>query len=171
MGPGLTDAGKALVRACNELGILLDLSHLNEMGFWDVEKISEAPLVATHSCVHALCPSPRNLTDKQLDAIGASGGLVGINFAVKFLRKDGEGNPDTPLGDLVQHFRYIADRIGVDHLAIGSDFDGTTVPSEIGDVTGLPRLLAALRGGGFDEEALKKITLENWLRILSLTWK
>jgi membrane dipeptidase len=171
MGPGMTDAGKELVRACNQLGILLDLSHLNEKGFWDMEKISEAPLVATHSCVHALCPSPRNLTDKQLDAIGASGGLVGVNFAVKFLRKDGEGNPDTPLSDLVQHFGYIADRIGVDHLAIGSDFDGTTIPSEIGDVTGLPKLLAALRGGGFDEEALEKIALENWLRILSHTWK
>ncbi len=171
MGPGLTDAGKALVRACNRLGIMVDLSHLNEKGFWDVEKMSEAPLVATHSCVHALCPSPRNLTDKQLDAIGASGGVVGINFSVKFVRKDGEGNPDTPLSDMVRHFRYIADRIGVDHLAIGSDFDGTTVPSEIGDVAGLPKLVAALRDGGFDEEALAKIALGNWLRVLSHTWK
>jgi len=171
MGPGLTDAGKELVRACNQLGIMLDLSHLNEKGFWDVEKISEAPLVATHSCVHALSPSPRNLTDKQLDAIGASGGVVGVNFAVKFLRRDGEENPDTPLSELVHHFCYIADRIGVDHLAIGSDFDGTTIPSEIGDVTGLPKLLAALWDGGFDEEALVKITLRNWLRVLSQTWK
>ena len=171
MGPGMTDAGKELVRACNQLGIMLDLSHLNEKGFWDVEKISGAPLVATHSCVHALCPSPRNLTDKQLDAIGATGGVVGVNFSVKFLRKDGEGNPDTPLSDLVRHFCYIADRIGVDHLAIGSDFDGTTIPSAIGDVTGLPKLLAALRDGGFDEDALAKIALKNWLRVLSHTWK
>ena len=171
MGPGLTGAGKELVRACNQLGIMLDLSHLNEKGFWDTEKISQAPLVATHSCVHALCPSPRNLTDKQLDAIGASGGVVGVNFAIKFLRRDGEENPDTPLSELVRHFCYIADRIGVDHLAIGSDFDGTTIPSEIGDVTGLPKLLAALRDGGFDEEALVKITLNNWLRVLSHAWK
>jgi membrane dipeptidase len=171
MGPGLTDAGKELVRACNQLGIMLDLSHLNEKGFWDVENISQAPLVATHSCVHALCPSPRNLNDKQLDAIGASGGVVGVNFAIKFLRKDGKENPDTPLSELVHHFCYIADRIGIDHLAIGSDFDGTTIPSEIGDVTGLPKLLAALRDGGFDEEALVKITLNNWLRVLSDTWK
>lgn len=171
MGPGLTDAGKELVRACNQLGILLDLSHLNEKGFWDTEKISDAPLVATHSCIHWLCPSPRNLTDRQLDAIGASGGVVGVNFAVRFLRKDGEGNPDTPLSDLVRHFCYIADRIGVDHLAIGSDFDGATIPSDIGDVTGLPRLLAALRDAGFDEEALAKIALKNWLRVLSHTWK
>jgi len=171
MGPGLTDAGKELVRACNRLGIMLDLSHLNEKGFWDVERISEAPLVATHSCVHALCPSPRNLTDRQLDAIGASGGLVGVNFSVKFVREDGEENPDTPLSELVRHFCYIADRIGVDHLAVGSDFDGTTVPSEIRDVAGLPKLVAALRDGGFDEEALAKIGYKNWLRVLSKTWK
>ncbi len=171
VGPGLTDAGKELVRACNQLGIMVDLSHLNEKGFRDAEKISEAPLVATHSCVHALCPSPRNLTDKQLDAIGASGGLVGVNFGVMFVRRDGEENPDTPLHELVRHFCYIADRIGVDHLAIGSDFDGTTIPHEIGDVAGLPKLLAALSDGGFDDEALVKITLKNWLRVLSHTWK
>ena len=171
MGPGLTDAGKELVRACNRLGILLDVSHLNEKGFWDVERISEAPLVATHSCVHALCPSPRNLTDKQLDAIGASGGLVGLNFSVKFLREDGQENRDTPLSELVRHSCYIADRIGVDHLALGSDFDGTTIPSELRDVAGLPKLVAALRDGGFDEEALAKIGLKNWLRVLSHIWK
>ncbi|HWQ09108.1 MAG TPA: membrane dipeptidase, partial [Holophaga sp.] len=78
-GPGLTPEGKALVRACNRLGILVDLSHLNEKGFWDVAGITAAPLVATHSCVHRLSPSPRNLTDRQLDAIAASGGIVGIN--------------------------------------------------------------------------------------------
>jgi membrane dipeptidase len=171
MGPGLTDAGKELVRACNRLGIMLDLSHLNEKGFWDVERMSEAPLVATHSCVHTLCPSPRNLTDRQLDAIGASGGVVGVNFSVKFLREDGKENPDTPLSELVRHSCYIADRIGIDHLAVGSDFDGTTIPSDIRDVTGLPKLLAALRDGGFDEEALAKIGLKNWLRVLSHTWE
>ncbi len=70
-GPGLTDAGRALVRECNRLGVLLDLSHLNERGFWDVAEITEAPLVATHSNAHALCPASRNLTDRQLDAIRA----------------------------------------------------------------------------------------------------
>jgi membrane dipeptidase len=171
MGPGLTDAGKELVRECNRLGVMLDLSHLNEKGFWDVERMSEAPLVATHSCVHALCQSPRNLTDRQLDAIRASGGIVGINFSVKFLREDGKEIPDTPLSKLVRHFCYIADRIGVDHLALGSDFDGTTIPSEISDVAGLPKLVGALRDGGFDEEALEKIGMKNWLRVLSKTWK
>ena len=75
-GPGLTDAGKELVRACNRLGIMIDLSHLNEQGFWDVARLSEAPLVATHSNAHALCRSTRNLTDRQLDAIRESDGMV-----------------------------------------------------------------------------------------------
>ena len=170
-GPGLTQPGKELVEACNRMGILIDLSHLNEKGFWDVEKISRSPLVATHSCVHALSPSPRNLTDRQLDAIGASGGLVGINFSVRFIRRDGEQVPETPLSELIRHFQYVAERIGVDHVAIGSDFDGTTIPSEIGDVTGLPRLMQALYESGFDEEALTKISFKNWLRVLSATWK
>src|SRR5207248_7858657 len=81
-GPGLTDAGRELVRACNRLGIMLDLSHLNEQGFWDVARLSEAPLVATHSNVHAITPSTRNLTDDQLKAIKDSEGIVGLNFGV-----------------------------------------------------------------------------------------
>jgi len=170
-GPGLTQSGKDLVKACNQLGILIDLSHLNEKGFWDVEKISLSPLVATHSCVHALSPSPRNLTDKQLNAIKASGGVVGINFSVRFLRRDGKEIPETPLCELVRHFQYVAERIGVDHVAIGSDFDGTTILKEIGDVTGLPKLMKALQNSGFDEESLTKISLKNWVRVLSATWK
>src|SRR6185312_9988059 len=79
-GPGLTDPGKELVRACNRLGIMLDLSHMNEQGFWDVQALSSAPLVATHSNAHAITPSSRNLTDKQLDAIRESDGMVGVNF-------------------------------------------------------------------------------------------
>ena len=96
-GPGLTERGRALVRACAERGILVDLSHLNERGFWDVAALEHGPLVASHSGAHALCPSPRNLTDEQLRAIGASGGLVGINFHVGFVRADGAEDPDTPL--------------------------------------------------------------------------
>lgn len=170
-GPGLTQAGEELVKACNQLGILIDLSHLNEKGFWDVERLSSAPLVATHSCVHALSPSPRNLTDKQLDAIRATGGVVGINFSVSFLRRDGERVPETPLNELVSHFNYVGERIGVDHVAIGSDFDGTTIPLEMGDVTGLPKLMEALRSNGFDEEDLAKISYKNWVRVLSATWR
>jgi membrane dipeptidase len=88
-GPGLTDLGKELVRRCNQLRILMDLSHINERGFWDVAAVSDAPLVATHSNAHALSPHARNLTDKELAAIHETGGLVGVNFATSFLRQDG----------------------------------------------------------------------------------
>lgn len=170
-GPGLTEAGKRLVRACNRLGVMIDLSHLNEKGFWDVAELSDAPLVATHSNAHALCPASRNLTDRQLDAIGASGGVVGVNFHVSFLRADGQKNPDTPLTDIVRHIDYIAGRIGVGHVALGSDFDGATMPAELGDVAGLPRLLAVLRTHGYDEDTLRKITHQNWVRVLEQTWR
>jgi membrane dipeptidase len=171
IGPGLTDAGKELVRVCNRLGIMVDLSHLNEQGFLDVAGLSDAPLVATHSCVHAICPSPRNLTDKQLDAIGESDGVVGVNFYVGFLREDGKHDADTPLTEIVRHVDYIAQRVGIDHVAFGSDFDGALVPEELGDVAGMPKLIAALRERGYDEAALRKITHENWMRVLRQTWR
>jgi membrane dipeptidase len=170
-GLGLTEAGKALVRRCNELGILVDLSHLNEAGFWDVSELSSAPLVATHSNVNALCASSRNLTDAQLDAVGKSGGVVGINFAVSFLREDGHNDADTPLTEIVRHAEYIAERIGVDHVAFGSDFDGALMPEELDGIAALPRLVEEFRGGGWDEEAIEKITHRNWQRVLRETWR
>jgi membrane dipeptidase len=169
-GPGLTAAGKILVRRCNELGVMVDLSHLNEAGFWDVARISTAPLVASHSGAHALCPTSRNLTDEQLKAIGATGGLVGVVFAVAFLREDGADDADTPLSTVVAHVRHIADRIGVDHVALGSDFDGALVPAELGDVTGVPRLLDALVADGFSHEDVAKIAWWNWRRVLGASW-
>jgi membrane dipeptidase len=170
-GPGLTAAGKALVRRCNELGMLVDLSHLNEAGFWDVARLSTAPLVATHSNAHALCASTRNLTDAQLDAIGASGGVVGINFAVSFLREDGGQDRTTPLSEIVRHAAYVAERIGVDHVAFGSDFEGAVVPDALGGTAGLPQLVDAFRAAGFDDVAVEKITHRNWLRVLGETWR
>jgi membrane dipeptidase len=112
-GPGLTDAGRKLVRECNRLGVLLDLSHLNERGFWDVAEITGAPLVATHSNAHALCPATRNLTDRQLDAIRDSDGMVGVNFAVSFLREDGKDEEDTPIETVMRHVDYLVGRLGV----------------------------------------------------------
>lgn len=170
LGPGLTAAGRRLVAACGRLGILVDLSHLNAAGFGDVARISDAPLVATHSAAHALCPSPRNLTDAQLDAIGASGGLVGINFHVGFLREDGDASRPTSLSEIVRHARYVADRIGIEHVALGSDFDGATMPEDLPDVTALPRLLDAFRTAGFDPRDLERIAWRNWVRVLGETW-
>lgn len=169
-GPGLTDLGKALVRGCNQRRILIDLSHLNEQGFWDVAALSDAPLVATHANAHAICPSSRNLTDKQLDAIRDSGGIVGLNFHVGFLRPDGAPNPETPMSVMADHVDYLIERLGTDKVGFGSDFDGAMMPVAIGDVTGLPHLIDELRGRGYDDPTLRLIATDNWVRVLEATW-
>ncbi len=169
-GPGLTPAGIRLVDRCAELGVLVDLSHLNEAGFWDVAKLEPGPLVASHAGAHALAPCSRNLTDEQLDAIAATDGLVGIVFACSFLRSDFADDEDTPLSLIVEHARYVADRIGVRHVALGSDFDGTMIPAPLGDVAGLPRLLQALADAGFGAEELEAIAWHNWRRVLAAWW-
>ena len=169
-GPGLTDAGRALVRACNELGVVVDVSHLNERGFWDVAELSDAPLVASHSNAHALCPSPRNLTDDQLRAVGESGGVVGINFCVAFVREDGADDPDTPLSAIAAHAAHVAEVAGPNAVALGSDFDGATMPLELDGAAKLPTLFDALRAFGFDEPELEKVALGNWRRVLRTTW-
>ena len=169
-GARLTDAGRKLVHACNRLGILVDLSHLNEAGFWDVASLALAPLVATHSNAHALCASTRNLTDNQLEEIGKSGGVVGVNFGVAFLRADGATDAATPIETIIRHVEYIASRIGVDHVAFGSDFEGATLPDELGGAAGLPRLVELLRAR-FGDEDIAKITHGNWLRVLDQTWR
>jgi membrane dipeptidase len=169
-GPGLTKAGKELVRRCADVGVLVDVSHLNEKGFWDVAKLDRGPLVATHSGVHELCQSTRNLTDRQLDAIGTSGGLVGIVFACPFLRADFANDPDTPLELIVDHARYVADRIGVDHVALGSDFDGATIPNALGDAAGIPKLLGAFAKAGFSDEEIAAIAWHNWRRVFASWW-
>ncbi|WP_427929254.1 dipeptidase [Agrobacterium cavarae] len=170
IGPGLTEAGQRLVKTCNELKVMIDLSHMNEQGFWDIAKLSEAPLVASHSNAHALCNHSRNLTDRQLDAIRDTGGLVGINFGVLFLRQDGIKNPDTDIRELVRHVDYIVDRIGIDHVALGSDFDGTTIPAAMRDASDLPLLVEELRKAGYDQASLEKIGHGNWLRVLERSW-
>lgn len=170
-GPGLTEAGRALVKACNQLGILIDLSHLNEAGFWEVAKLSDAPLVATHSNVHAISPSTRNLTDRQLDAIKESDGMVGLNFAVGFLSPEGKPDPALPLEVMVRHIDYLVERVGIDRVGFGSDFDGATIPAAIKDVAGLPKLIDALRAAGYGDGDLRKIAHENWVRVLRKTWK
>jgi membrane dipeptidase len=169
-GPGLTPAGIRLVRRCAELGVLVDLSHLNEAGFWDVARLEPGPLVASHAGAHALAPCSRNLTDRQLDAIAASGGLVGIVFACAFLRADFADEEDTPLTLIAQHARYVADRIGAEHVALGSDFDGALIPAPLGDAAGLPRLLEVLADAGFTTQELEAVAWHNWRRVLADWW-
>jgi len=169
-GPGLTDAGKALVKACNELGVAIDLSHMTEQGFWDVARVSTKPLIASHSNAHAICPHARNLTDKQLAAIAHSGGLVGLNFATCFLRPDGQKGEGTEIDLMLRHLDHLIAKLGVDHVGLGSDFDGAYIPESIGDVKGLPVLVAALRRHGYDDATLNLLCHENWISVLERTW-
>jgi membrane dipeptidase len=169
-GPGLTDLGKELIRACNRLKILIDLSHINERGFWDVAELSDAPLVATHSNAHALSPHSRNLTDKQLAAIRETDGMVGVNFAVSFLRADGRHDRDTPITLVVDHVEHLLKHAGEDNVGFGSDFDGAMMPAALGNAAGLPVLVEALRARGFGKKLIEKLCYRNWLRVLERTW-
>lgn len=170
-GPGLTDAGRALVKKCNKLGIMIDLAHLNEKGFWEVARLTDKPLVVSHSAAHALCPSSRNVTDRQLGAIAQSNGLVGVIFCVSNLTNDPNPSNDKPVSAIIDQILYLIDLMGIDHVALGSDFDGATIPVEMGDVTGLPLLFEQLRERGLDQKSLSKIAHENWFRVLKQTWK
>ncbi len=171
IGDGLTDRGIALVTACNALGIMVDCSHLNEKGFWDVVRHSKAPIVATHSNAHAVCPVSRNLTDAQMDAIRDSDGVVGLNFATFFLREDGRRTAATPLSTMTRHLDHMLNKLGPRGVALGSDFDGAVVPSDIGDAAGLPRLVEAMRAAGYGDELIDAICYRNWLSVLARTLK
>lgn len=169
-GPGLTEAGKRLVRTCNDLRILLDLSHMNEAGFNDVAALSHAPLVATHSNAHAVTPSSRNLTDRQLAMIRDTGGMVGLNFSVSFLRPDGQRRAETGWEVMLRHLDHLIGILGEDHVGLGSDFDGCLTPEVLGDVTGLPRLLNAMAAHGYDRPLIEKLAHRNWQALLRRVW-
>ena len=156
-GPGLTDAGRALVRALRaSSGSLVDVSHLNAAGFADVARLAAAPLVASHSRVPRAVP--RDAQPHRRPAARdrrAATGIVGIVFAPPFLRADGADDADTPLSTLVAHVRHAAEVAGIDHVGLGSDFDGAPMPAELGDVAALPRLLDALRDDGFSADEVR----------------
>lgn len=170
IGDGLTAAGLRLVRACNAKRIMVDLSHMDEKGFWQTAEISDAPLVASHSNAHALCAQSRNLTDRQLAAIRETNGFVGVNFGTAFLREDGRKDPDATVQEIVRHVEYLLDKVGENGVGFGSDFDGTTIPPELRDAAGLPILVQALADRGYDRPLLEKICYGNWLRVLAATW-
>ncbi|TRW98207.1 peptidase [Paracoccus sp. M683] len=169
-GPGLSAAGQDLIRECNKLRIMVDLSHLNEAGFNDVARLSDAPLVASHSCVHALCATPRNLTDRQLHAIADSGGLVGLNYGVSFLREDGRRIPFTGFAPILRHLDHLLGILGEDGVALGSDFDGALMPADLADAAALPALIQAMSDHGYDAALIRKIASENWINLLQRTW-
>jgi len=170
-GPGLTAAGRELVRACNALGVMIDVAHLNLAGFRDVTRLSDRPIVFTHGGVHALAPIPRSVTDEQLDAIRDSGGLAAIVFDSVMTRSDGALVDDAPLAQVLDHVDYVAERIGVEHVALGSDFDGAHPPSALADATTVPALFDALAARGWSDGDLRALGHRNWLRVLGDTWR
>lgn len=169
-GPGLTDRGRDLVRACNLLGIMLDVSHLNEKGFWDIANLTTAPIVATHSNAWAICPHTRNLTDKQLDAIKDSDGMVGVNYNVPFTHPEGSRDSAMPIGILADHVDYLVEKLGIDRVGFGSDYDGALMPDDLSDASKQQNLIEELRTRGYDDESLLKLGYRNWVRVLEATW-
>jgi len=168
---GLTDLGRKLVHECNQMGIVLDVSHINPAGFWDMIEESKQPIVATHSSVKAISPHVRNLDDEQIRALAKKGGTIGINFANIFLRPDMKPDSETTMATIVSHFDYIVNLVGDDHVSFGTDFDGTDIPKVVGDATGLPLVLRALKAKGYSEVALEKICNGNFLRVAKEVWR
>lgn len=164
---GLTELGYELIERMAELGVVLDLAHIAEPGFWDALKASQGPVVATHANARALHDHPRNLKDEQLKAIAERGGLVGITFVPGFLSKNG-----ADLDDVLAHLDYMVQLIGEDHVALGSDFDGITAPpTRLTGVQCLPALTEEMLKRGYSEERIAKILGNNWARVFGEVWK
>ena len=168
---GLTDLGRELVHECNRLGIILDVSHINPAGFWDMLKESSTPVIATHSSVKAISPHVRNLDDEQIRALADQGGTIGINFANIFLRPDMKGEKDTSLDVVMSHFEHIVNLVGDEHVSFGSDFDGTDIPEFIKDAEGLPHILREMRQRGWSDARIERICNGNFLRVAEAVWK
>ena len=165
-GPGLTALGRDLVKRCKDLGIIVDTSHLNMRGFWDVAEAG-LPLVATHSNATELCNATRNLTDDQLRAIGETGGMVGLNFGTIFLSDQGWKTGKATISDCLAQLDHMIALAGEDHVGLGSDFDGAPMPDEINSAADLPKLCAAMSDHGYSDALIAKIAHENWLGFVS----
>ena len=202
---GLTDFGKQVVKKMNELGMIVDISHVGEQTFWDAIQTSTKPVIASHSCVYNLCPVPRNLKDDQIKAIGKNGGVIHLNFysgfidsnynkgKTAFLQKHKQEvdslkslkwanyeieewtakkypqeveayRPD--LSQLLNHLDYIVKMIGIDHVGLGSDFDGIeSAPRPLDDVTSFPLITKALIERGYSKKDIEKILGRNFIRV------
>lgn len=158
---GLTEFGVRVVEECNRLGMMLDLSHLSPAGVTDVLALSRMPVIASHSNARTLWDHPRNLTDDQLRAVAAGGGVVGVTFVDAFLAIPGTAT----LNHVIDQIDYLLDLIGPDHVAIGSDFDGCMPPEELADVTRYPSITERLVARGHAETVIRKVLGENYLRV------
>jgi membrane dipeptidase len=170
IGLSLTAAGRSLIKRCNELGILIDLAHMNADGFRQAAQLSTKPLVVTHADVHAICPSTRNLLDWQIDAIAASNGVIGINFETLNTHPRSDIARDVPLTQITAHIHYIIERVGIDHVAFGSDLDGAEMPVDLSDASKMQGLVNLLREQGLSSAEIDQIALKNWMRVFRTTW-
>lgn len=165
---GLSPFGREVVAEMNRLGMLVDVSHVSDDTFYDVLKCSTRPVVATHSCCRALCNHPRNMTDDMIKALAAAGGVIQINFYPYFLDasyKDGGPRPSYTL--IADHVDHVVNLVGVNHVGIGSDFDGIEVtPEGMEDISMMHKLFDELRRRGYSEEDMEKIASGNFFRIL-----
>ena len=165
MNDGLTDFGKDGIRYMQELGMLVDVSHLSDGGFRDVAEICTKPFVATHSNARAVGPHQRNLTDEQIKTLADKGGVMGLNFYPMFLNPD-MNKDEANAAMIARHARHIADVGGVDVVGIGTDFDGFEGKNEIMSSDRMPLLADALKAEGFTEAEIEKIYFRNVLRVM-----
>ena len=165
-GRGLKPFGMEVMERCNELGIVLDVSHLSEGGFWDIARNTKKPFIATHSCARAICPHQRNLTDEQIRAVADKAGVIGVNYYGLFLNgSQPDGECTASYEDIIRHLKHMKDVGGIDVLALGSDYDGMRTQMEWGDAGGNQKLLEALERE-FTTAEIDKISHENALRVL-----
>jgi len=158
---GLSNLGVRVVEEMNRLGMIIDVSHLSDAGFWSLMNITKGPVMASHSNCRALCNHRRNLTDDQIRAIAEKGGVIGVTFPANFIHAE-----KATVERLVDHVDHIVKLVGADHVGLGSDFDGTTkVPEGLEDVTRMPNITKALVARGYPEEDIRKILGENHLRV------
>lgn len=164
MDLGLKPFGVDVVRRMNELGMIVDVSHLSDGGFWDVVKYSSKPFVASHSCCRALAGHPRDLSDEMLRALAGKGGVIGVNFCTNFLVEGGA--PLSKIDDVVRHLKHMVNVAGEDTPAFGSDFDGIGDDLEWKDYAGMPLIVDALGKAGLTSRQIDKICRENALRLV-----
>lgn len=165
MAEGLTEFGKEAIGEMNELGVIVDVSHLSDGGFYDVAELSKKPFVASHSNARALSPHPRNLTDEMIRILADKGGVMGLNFCPAFLLPAGEGE-DSRIEDMVRHLEHIRQIGGSEVLALGGDLDGIGGNLEIDSCEKTLRLFDALKQRGFTEDELDKLARKNVERVL-----
>ena len=170
MQQGLTRFGTELVERMNDLGMIIDVSHLSDGGFWDCIRYSRFPVAASHSNARTLCRHPRNLSDEMLRALGEKGGVAGVNFYSPFLRESGKAD----VSDITRHIRYMVNCAGEDGVALGTDFDGfgpEDCPQDISTVEDMEKVWRALRCSGFTWRQIEKIASENIKRVINDTWE